>query len=210
MRSGHSEPKSEASAADRIVDMACARIAADGVTGTSVRSVAGAAGVSPALVIHHFGSKAGLVAACDERVRAALDEAIRPVVEGAEVDSVTRSLVHLMTDTPYAGYITRSLRDGGELGSGLFDLLFELSLETDRELQDRGAAHPARDPELRALLVLVLDLGMLMLAPHVERVLGSSLRSAETTRRWVEAELELLTRPTFTGVDLTADTTEER
>ena len=58
-------------------------------------------------------------------------------------------------------------------------------------------------------VVLCGALGMLMLAPHVERVLGSSLRSAETTRRWVEAELELLTRPTFTAVDVTADPTEE-
>jgi AcrR family transcriptional regulator len=40
-----------------------------------VRAVAAAAGVSPALVIHHFGSKDGLRAACDEHVLRVIREA---------------------------------------------------------------------------------------------------------------------------------------
>src|SRR5215467_7367954 len=37
-----------------------------GIESTSLREVARAAGVSPALVVHHFGGKEGLVTAVDE------------------------------------------------------------------------------------------------------------------------------------------------
>ncbi|MEX0658697.1 MAG: TetR/AcrR family transcriptional regulator [Egibacteraceae bacterium] len=58
----------------RIRDAAITRFAEDGVAGTSVRAIAGQAGVSAALVIHHFGSKEALRAACDEHVAATIRE----------------------------------------------------------------------------------------------------------------------------------------
>ena len=52
----------------RIRDTAMELFGAEGVAATSLRSVAAAAGVSPGLVVHHFGSKQGLVRAVDEAV----------------------------------------------------------------------------------------------------------------------------------------------
>ena len=49
----------------RIRDAAIAQFGAHGFN-TGVRAIATAAGVSPGLVIHHFGSKDGLRKACDE------------------------------------------------------------------------------------------------------------------------------------------------
>ena len=54
------------SAADRILDAALDLFGAQGFSGTSIKAVAQQAGVSPALVIHHFGSKDALRAACDD------------------------------------------------------------------------------------------------------------------------------------------------
>ena len=48
----------------RIRDAAVARFGRDGF-GVGVRAIAADAGVSAALVIHHFGSKDGLRAECD-------------------------------------------------------------------------------------------------------------------------------------------------
>ena len=45
---------------DAIARAAAERFAADGFTATSVRAIAAAAGVDPALVIRHFGSKEAL------------------------------------------------------------------------------------------------------------------------------------------------------
>ena len=46
---------------------------------TGVRAIAEAAGVSPALIIHHFGSKEGLRKACDDYIAAEIrSEKSRP------------------------------------------------------------------------------------------------------------------------------------
>jgi signal transduction histidine kinase len=52
----------------RIREAAMALFAARGVEATSLRAVAREADVSPALVVHHFGSKQGLAEAVDEAV----------------------------------------------------------------------------------------------------------------------------------------------
>src|SRR5262245_51815865 len=51
---------------EQIVLRAMARFGERGIEATSLREVARDAGVSPALVVHHFGGKEGLVAAVDE------------------------------------------------------------------------------------------------------------------------------------------------
>ena len=81
MRSAPADPTTR----ERIRDAAVVRFARDGF-GASVRSIATDAGVSPALVIHHFGSKDELHAECDERVlaeiRAAKNETIDELASG--------------------------------------------------------------------------------------------------------------------------------
>src|SRR5258706_10263986 len=71
-------PDSDLTTKARIREAAMERFAADGVAATSLRAVARAAGVSPGLVVHHYGSKAGLIRAVDEavvrRVNATLSE----------------------------------------------------------------------------------------------------------------------------------------
>jgi len=191
--------------ADRIVGIACALIAQRGAADTSVREVARAAGVSAPLVIHHFGSKAGLIEACDRRVTEALDEVLAPMRSGGSLDSMETSWVELLGSTPYLDYVTRSMRDGGELGARLFDELFELSLGMARGMESIGLMRPSDDQEMRALLLMALDMGMLLLADHVERVLEAPLDSPEIGARWVRAVVDLLSN----GLLVTPDIPEE-
>src|SRR5690606_30504745 len=55
-------------AAARIREAAMRLFPEHGYEGTSIRVLAEEVGISPALVIHHFGSKEGLRRACDEYV----------------------------------------------------------------------------------------------------------------------------------------------
>ncbi|MGA9278377.1 hypothetical protein, partial [Ilumatobacter sp.] len=149
-------------------------------------------GASPPLVIHHFGSKAGLVAECDRYVRDVLEEATSGIVEG-EVDAS----VQTMLATPDLGraidYVSRSLRDGGPVGHWWFDQLLDLGAGADRRLVLAGSARELPDEEMGVLLMMAMELGMLMLRPLVEARLGKSLTSPETLERWARAEVDLLT-----------------
>ena len=55
-----------ADAADPIIRAALRVFGEHGIDATSLREIARVAEVSPALIVHHFGSKQGLIAAVDE------------------------------------------------------------------------------------------------------------------------------------------------
>lgn len=71
------------------------------------------AGVSPALVVHHFGSKDGLRQACDEYV---LDTIRSGDETSAEV---------LTAATPVCRYLARALLDNAEAAAALFTEIVE-------------------------------------------------------------------------------------
>jgi len=182
----------EQSTPHQIVTVACELIAERGASDTSVREVARVAGVSAPLVIHHFGSKAGLIEACDRRVTDALEEVFAPMRSGEPLGSIEGGWLELLSSTPYLGYVTRSIRDGGQLGENLFDELFQMSLGTDQLMRESGVARPTDDPEMRALLLMALDMGMLLLSGHAERVLGAPLDSPKIGGRWVRSVVDLM------------------
>src|SRR2546423_15267855 len=81
----------------------------------SVRGIAAAAGVSPALVVHHFGSKDGLRAAVDEHVGAIFDGFLA-ALDGVDWtgEEVGGSLAELFVaglppDSPVPAYLRRLL-----------------------------------------------------------------------------------------------------
>lgn len=80
---------------ETILDAARASFAEVGYNGSTIRRIAGLAGVDPSLVIHYFGTKQDLFAACVALPisPAALIE--RVFVEGAADDSVAERLTRL-------------------------------------------------------------------------------------------------------------------
>src|ERR1700752_1197302 len=92
-----------------IRDEALRLFAARGPDGVTVRQIAAAAGVSPGLVLHHFGSKEGLRQAADEHVLGLFDQVLGemtaeyaadlydPAASGSVAESVVK---HLPADSP--------------------------------------------------------------------------------------------------------------
>src|SRR2546421_13108005 len=66
----------------RIRDAAMKLFGAEGVAASSLRAVARAADVSPGVIVHHFGSKEGLIRAVDEAVLARINLALSEVPIG--------------------------------------------------------------------------------------------------------------------------------
>src|SRR3954454_24794409 len=98
----------------RIRDAAVQRFGREGFA-VPVRAIAQDAGVSPALVIHHFGSKDGLRAETDAHVLRVLREVeTESLVTAAPGDFLTR-LATVEEFGPVTGYIVQALLAGGEL-----------------------------------------------------------------------------------------------
>ncbi|KOX19724.1 transcriptional regulator [Saccharothrix sp. NRRL B-16348] len=174
----------------RIRDAALARFGADGVAGTSVRAVAADAGVSPALVLHHFGSKEGLRQACDEHVL----DAIR---SGGEVDASALGHV-LRAATPVRRYLGRALLDGTEGASVLFTEIVDRTEEWLAVGEAEGWVRPTSDARARAVTYVSWLLAPLVLGDQVGRLLGGDPAETATAVRGARAGLEMLTGGLFT------------
>jgi AcrR family transcriptional regulator len=180
----------------RIRDTAMELFARRGVATTSLRTVAGAAGVSPGLVIHHFGSKQGLFEAVDEAVVERFQERLRAVpLDGPAGELLERRaarIADLMKSEPVVcAYIARALAEGTETSADLFHRLFAAA-RRDEALVAAGALRANSDPVWRALQQLILVVGPLILRSLVERELGESLDSPAAIDRWMRATVDLL------------------
>jgi TetR/AcrR family transcriptional regulator, regulator of cefoperazone and chloramphenicol sensitivity len=180
----------------RIRETAMALFARSGVAGTSLRAVARAAGVSPALVVHHFGSKDGLREAVDKAVVARFTDRLHsvPLDDADQLERRGRLLADLIREEPLlCDYIARALAEGTEPSADLFRRLFAAA-RADEGLVAAGAIRPGTDPEWRALHQLMLVVGPLILRPLVERELGASLYAPESIERWMGSTIDLLRR----------------
>jgi AcrR family transcriptional regulator len=191
-------PPPDTTTVARIREAAVGRFGTQGFTRTSVREVAADAGVSPGLVIHHFGSKEGLRRACDEWMVGQL------MGEKARLgDTSVAASIREWLDDPgrfrgYLDYVAAMLADRSEGGARLFD---RLVAETRTMLADgvaSGAMRESSDPEMRALLVTVYGLAPLLLRDHLARTLGAPLDDAATVRRMTLPTLELYTHGMYT------------
>ncbi|GAB2810569.1 TetR/AcrR family transcriptional regulator [Lentzea nigeriaca] len=180
---------SDLTARARIRDAALTRFGADGIAGTSVRAVAADAGVSPALVVHHFGSKEGLRQACDDYVL----EGIR---SGGETGTDALGEV-LQAATPVRRYLARALLDGTAAASTLFDEIVDRTQQWLATGEEEGRVRPAADARARAVTYVSWLLAPLVLGDHVGRLLGGDPAETATAVRGARAGLEMLTSGLF-------------
>jgi TetR/AcrR family transcriptional regulator, regulator of cefoperazone and chloramphenicol sensitivity len=182
-----------------IRDEALRLFAERGPDTVTVRQIADAAGVSPALVLHHFGSKDGLREAVDEHVLKLFDAMLGELTAGRASDlydpAASGSLVEaivarLPADSPVPAYLRRLLLTDGHAAKELFRRLYGLSMGTLQALAAAGLAAPGQDPAVRAAILLSNDLAVLMLRDFLADVLGTDPLTGDGMRRWAG---ELLT-----------------
>ncbi|MFV9455334.1 TetR/AcrR family transcriptional regulator [Rhodococcus sp. NM-2] len=186
-------PSDDRTARARIRDEALTLFAAHGPDAVTVRDIAAAAGVSPALVLRHYGSKDGLREAVDEHVartfEAMLEQVSNPAETGpfdaAALPAMTHAVIDLLpADSAIPGYLGRMLLTGGPKGSGLFGRLHAASRDTLARMADAGHADPGADPDVRAAFLLANDLAVLLLRPRLQEILGVDPLSSAGMRRW--------------------------
>ncbi|SFR22833.1 regulatory protein, tetR family [Lentzea waywayandensis] len=185
----HMRSASDLTARARIRDAALTRFGSEGISGTSVRAVAADAGVSPALVVHHFGSKEGLRQACDDYVL----DSIRSGDEAA-----TEALGEVLSAaTPVRRYLARALLDDTEAAGALFAEIVERTQVWLADGEAEGWVRPTSDSRARAVTYVSWLLAPLVLGDHVGRLLGGDPAETATAVRGARAGLEMLTGGLF-------------
>ena len=175
-----------AAAAIRIAAMEL--FAEQGYAAVTIRQIASAAEVSPALVIHHYGSKDKLRAVLEERVAAFVEsmlaELARAPGEGGSASVAELFATRLESEPAMAGYVRRLLVDAGPAGVALYGRLLQATRAGVRALEHAGVVRPARDEEVRNAFLLGNDLAMLLLRPHIVQVTGIDPLARDGLVRW--------------------------
>lgn len=160
-----------------------------GADTVSLRQVAAAAGVSPALVVHHFGGKNGLRAAVDEHTVGICEEILsaevaRMPAAGSGVSMTEALLRRLPQDSPVPTYLRRLLLSGDQAGERIFLRWYDACGALLEKMADAGLVHPGDDRAVRTALLVANDLAVLLLRDQLIRALGTDPLSPAGLTRW--------------------------
>jgi AcrR family transcriptional regulator len=136
-------------AAARIRDAAIEQFGEHGF-GVGLRAIAKAAGVSAALVIHHFGSKDGLRKACDDYIAEEIRSSKSEALKSNDPATWFAQLAEIESYAPMMAYLVRSMQSGGELANMLWRTMIDNAEEYLDEGVRAGTIKPSRDPRARA------------------------------------------------------------
>lgn len=174
------------------------RFGRDGVNRVTVRAIAADAGVSPALVVHHFGSKEALRRECDAHV-VAMMRGPDGLVEDAAVGNTGALAGLLEAATPVRRYLARAFLDGSPEAGALFDEIVELTAAWLGEGEREGWVRPTEQPRVRAAVYVSWLLAPLAFDEHIARVLGvGDLHDVDSTLRMSRVGVEMFTHGIFT------------
>ncbi|WP_059017288.1 TetR family transcriptional regulator [Mycobacterium sp. M26] len=128
-----------------------------------VRAIAEAAGVSPGLVIHHFGSKDGLRQACDDYIAEEIRSEKSQAIRSTDAASWLAQVAEIESYAPMMAYLVRSMQTGGELAKHLWHTMIA---NVESYLDDgvrAGTVRPSRDPAARAKYLAMAGGGAFLL-----------------------------------------------
>ncbi len=179
----------------RMRDAALRLFAERGSEATPIRDIAAAAGVSPGLVRHHFGSKAALRDACDTYAMEQVDRLRAEMFDrGGMADPTFLGALH-PTARLLQNYLARSLMDGSETAIARFDQMVE---NGERWMLDHGYGAKARDPRAMTAVIGLMKLGVFVMRDHLSRVLGVDVNTTEGYLRMMRGFVDMSAQPLLT------------
>ncbi len=131
--------------------------------GVGVRAIASAAGVSPGLVIHHFGSKEGLRRACDEYIAETIRTGKSESLQNSDPASWFAQLAEIEEFAPMMGYLMRALVSGGDLAKTLWRTMIDNAEQYLADGVRAGTLKPSADPAARAKFLAINNGGGFLL-----------------------------------------------
>lgn len=145
----------------------------------SLRTVAAEAGVSAALIVHHFGSKQGLRDAVDDLVLGVAEEKLR-VYDADGPRAAIGFVAGLLADGAVPRYLARVFAAGDERGTRLFASFVDV---TEKSL----AGLDLDEPRLTAALLVTHSLGLMTMSEQLTEATGVHPFSGEDLPRLLAA-----------------------
>jgi AcrR family transcriptional regulator len=183
----------------RVLDAAVAHFASVGFSNPALDDVARAAGVGAADVAALFGNEDGLRVACDDHVLAALVGWAHQKATLAGMSDVMSS--YMADPSSYATqieYLGRVASENTPAAARYFDVLVDESEAIIRTGISDGTMRPSDDPRALAALVAATVLGLVTMAPHIERALGLGPSQQQMLFHLAVPALELFTHGLYT------------
>lgn len=190
----------------RIRESALRLFAERGPDGVTIRDIAAAAGVSPALVLHHFGSKEGLRRAVDDYAAAAFDAIVEGLAGQDLGDLVTEGRAGTLADafahafpaqSPLPDYLRRLLLSTDPAGSALFARWYDATRTLLASLAESGAIQPGHDLDVQSAFFLVNDLALIVLRRQIEAAIGVDPLTPTGMRRWAAVATSIYSAGAF-------------
>lgn len=203
---GETARASDLTAKAVIREQALRLFAEKGPDAVTVRDVAAAAGVSPGLVMHHFGSKAGLREAVDEHVGRTFDAMLdhltdaqmRDALTGGEATPLAEAfLTGFPAESPLPDYLRRLWLTNDPVGDRVFHRWLAESERVLVALEEAGIARPSKDRRIRAAFLLVNDLAALLLGPQIRDALGIDIQTAAGIAAWTNEVIDVYGQGAF-------------
>jgi AcrR family transcriptional regulator len=149
-------------AAARIRDAAIEQFGQRGF-GVGLRSIAEAAGVSAALVIHHFGSKDGLRKACDDYVAEEIRSGKSDAMRSSDPATWFAAMAEIEEYAPLMAYLVRTMQSGGELANTLWRKMIDDAEDYLDEGVRTGILKASQHPRARAKYLAITGGGGFLL-----------------------------------------------
>jgi len=174
-----------------------------GPDAVTIREIAAAAEVSPALVVHHYGSKDGLRTAVDAFAGQAFDAVFATERQDvAELLSSSGSIAEAFTrvfpsGSPLPAYLRRLLLADDPAGAELFGRWYSATRRLLDLMTEQGVAKPTPDPAVRAAFLLVNDLALILLRQQISASTGVDPLTPAGIERWAKEAMTVYTEGAF-------------
>ena len=185
----------------QLIEVATIAFARDGIASTSLRAIAKEAGVSPALVVHHFGSREKLIEDC---IIKALGLWVSEKQEFVDV-SLSTALAKWQGAIAEHGaklqFFRQVLIAGGEPANILFSRMVKESEMMIQAQIDKGQMRKAENIPDLALLMTLHGLAPLIMQDQVNNHLGGNFLEPELGSRLAGANLEIYRRGIYKNTE---------
>jgi TetR/AcrR family transcriptional regulator, regulator of cefoperazone and chloramphenicol sensitivity len=176
---------------ERLIEVATGVFAREGFAGTSLRMIAIEAGVSAALLVHHFGSKQKLI---EETIATTLGEWMSEkdhLIELPLSEALTQWPLTAESGKQKLEFFKQVMLAGGKPAE---QLLVRMQLETKQRLEAMGATGSMRqlkDLDTSSLLMAIYGLAPLLMSETIRKILGGDITDGAIAEKLAKSSMEL-------------------